>query len=337
MKEALYYSALDNEDVQCELCPHNCRIAPGKRGVCAVRANVEGKLYSLSWGNLAAAHLDPMEKKPLYHFYPGSRAFSVATEGCNLSCPFCQNSDLSVGCREKTVISGQKREPKQVVEMALDAGASTLCFTYSEPTVFYEYMLEMARIAKERGLKTAIVSNGYINPKPLEQLIPWLDAANIDLKAFSLDTYRKVLKGSLQQVQDNILALWEERVWLEVTTLVVPDLNDSPEELELIARFLEQTDPDIPWHVSRFHPAWRMSQGPPTPVQSIETALHIGRQAGLRYVYPGNLRTSEEDSTQCPHCGERVITRDGFFVTEYKLRPGGICPSCGVRLGGRFE
>jgi len=337
MKEALFYSRLENDAVRCDLCPHLCRISPGCRGICAVRKNVEGKLFSLSWGNLAAAHLDPVEKKPLYHFYPGSGAFSVATEGCNLSCPFCQNFDLSVGCREKTVLSGIERKPEQVVRAAQAAQAKTICFTYSEPTVFFEYTLEIAQLAKAAGMCTAIVSNGYINPEPLEKLLPWLDAANIDLKAFSEETYSKVLKASIQPVLDTIQALRKAEIWLEVTTLVVPGLNDSPEELEQIADFLAKTGMDIPWHVSRFHPAWRMSQGSPTPAGSIIAALECGKRAGLRYVYPGNLRTSEGDSTRCPACGERVILREGFSVSEYNLRPGGICPRCGVRLDGRFE
>ena len=337
MREASYYTAGDSGKVECTLCPHHCNIAPGKRGICGVRENQDGKLVSLVYGKLAASHIDPIEKKPLFHFLPGSSAYSIATVGCNLSCPFCQNHELSLAWRGREQIGGFDADPEQTVAEALSSGCQVLCFTYSEPTVFFEYMLDLAILGKEKGLKTTMVSNGFIEPEPLKELCSYMDAANIDLKAFSEKTYRQILKGRLQPVLDTISTLLSLGVWTEVTTLVVPEMNDSDEELREIASFLAELGNEIPWHVSRYYPRNLWTGPDPTPVSTLRRALQIGREAGLKYVYTGNVPGEPSESTACPGCGQLVIERWGFTVSQLRLQPGGRCSSCNTRIAGVFE
>jgi pyruvate formate lyase activating enzyme len=337
MREASYYTAGDSGKVECTLCPHHCNIAPGKRGVCGVRENRDGKLVSLVYGKLAASHIDPIEKKPLFHFLPGSSAYSIATVGCNLSCPFCQNHELSLTWRGRERIGGFDADPEQVVAEALSSGCQSLCFTYSEPTVFFEYMLDLATLGKEKGLKTTMVSNGFIEPEPLKELGPYMDAANIDLKAFSEKTYRQILKGQLQPVLDTISTLSSLGVWTEVTTLVVPEMNDSDEELREIASFLAGLGTETPWHVSRYYPRNLWSSPDSTPVSTLRRALQIGKEAGLKYVYTGNVPGEPSESTACPGCGQLVIERWGFTVSQLRLQPGGRCSSCNTKIAGVFE
>jgi pyruvate formate lyase activating enzyme len=337
VKEAEFYSIEPDGAVRCLLCPHNCRIPPGGRGICSVRENRDSKLTSLCWNQLAAAQNDPVEKKPLYHFYPGSRAFSIATEGCNLSCPFCQNEELSLSCRKRKSIGGSYCPPENIVGLALESRADTLCFTYSEPSVYYEYMLETACLAKRAGLKTAVVSNGYINPEPLEKLIPWIDVANIDLKSFKDETYRKILKGSLKPVLETIERLKRNNIWVEITTLLVTQMNDSKAEIEMIAEYLANTDISIPWHISRFYPAGQMKDKAPTEEKILLEAFNIGKDKGLEFVYLGNTRSETGSATICPECGETLIERSGFFIDTYKLLSGGACPVCGRLIEGRFK
>jgi pyruvate formate lyase activating enzyme len=336
MREASYYKAGDSGRVECTLCPHNCKIAPGKRGICGVRENQDGKLVSLVYGKLAASHIDPIEKKPLFHFLPGSSAYSVATVGCNLSCPFCQNHDLSLAYRDKSRIGGFDAQVEQIVAEALSSGCESLCFTYTEPTIFFEYMLDLAVLGKEKGLKNTMVSNGFIQPEPLKELSPYMDAANIDLKAFREKTYREILKARLQPVLDTISTLPSLGVWTEVTTLVVPGMNDSDKELKDIATFLAGLDPEIPWHVSRFYPSYLWTGHEPTPVASLRRALQIGKEAGLKYVYTGNVPGEPSESTACPGCGQLVIERWGFTVSQLRLEPGGRCSSCKTQIAGVF-
>jgi pyruvate formate lyase activating enzyme len=336
MHEASFYTREEDGAVTCHLCPHRCRIAPGKRGICAVRENRDGVLVSLVYGQLATAHVDPIEKKPLFHFLPGSSAYSVATVGCNLTCPFCQNHTLSLACRRGPDMSGYRVSPEKVVEQALAARCESLCFTYSEPTVFYEYMVDMARPAREKGLKTVIVSNGFIEREPLAELIPLIDGANIDLKAFSGETYRKVLKARLEPVLETIRELHARGVWIEVTTLVVPGMNDSEAELSGIASFLAETGTEIPWHVSRFYPGYRWEDLPATPGSSLLRAMEIGKKMGLKYVYGGNMPGELSENTFCPGCGRMVIERLGFTVRSMHLGPDGRCRSCGAAVDGVF-
>ena len=337
MREASYYTAGDSGKVECTLCPHHCNIAPGKRGICGTRENQDGKLVSLVYGKPAASHIDPIEKKPLFHFLPGSSAYSIATVGCNLSCPFCQNHDLSQACRGRERIGGFDAEPEQVVAEALNSGCQSLCFTYSEPTVFFEFMLDLAILGKEKGLKTTMVSNGFIEPEPLKELCSYMDAANIDLKAFSEKTYRQILKGRLQPVLEAISTLSSLGVWTEVTTLVVPEMNDSDEELREIASFLAGLGTEIPWHVSRYYPRNLWSSPGSTPVPTLRRALQIGREAGLKYIYAGNVPGEPSESTACPECGQLVIERWGFTVSQLRLQPAGRCSSCNTKIAGVFE
>jgi len=337
MNEASYYTTGDSGKVECTLCPHHCKVAQGQRGICGVRENRDGKLVSLVYGKLAASHVDPIEKKPLFHFLPGSSAYSIATVGCNLSCPFCQNYELSLACRDMERIGGFDAGVEQVVAEALSSGCQSLCFTYSEPTVFFEYMLDLAILGKEKGLKTTMVSNGFIEPEPLKELSSYMDAANIDLKAFSEKTYRQILKGRLQPVLDTISALHSLGVWTEVTTLIVPEMNDSDEELREIGSFLAELGNEIPWHVSRYYPRNLWSSPGPTPVSALRRALQIGREAGLKYVYTGNVPGEPSESTACPECGQLVIERWGYTVSKLRLGPAGRCSSCNAKIDGVFE
>ncbi|OGG03809.1 MAG: AmmeMemoRadiSam system radical SAM enzyme [Candidatus Glassbacteria bacterium RIFCSPLOWO2_12_FULL_58_11] len=337
MREASYYTPLEGGAVECGLCPHHCKIAAGKRGICAVRENRQGRLISLVYGKLAASHIDPIEKKPLFHFLPGSRTYSVATVGCNLSCPFCQNHDLSLAVRRMPQPSGFEARPESVAAEAVASNCRSLCFTYSEPTIFFEYMLDMARPAREQGLKTVIVSNGFIEEEPLKELGPLLDAANIDLKAFSEQTYRRILKASLQPVLDTIAALCAQGVWTEVTTLIVPGMNDSEQELRQIAVFLASCSRDIPWHVSRFFPNNEWLDAAPTPSETLRMALEVGREAGLRYIYAGNVPGEFSENTLCPSCGKAVLERLGFRVLRRRLSAGGRCLECNAEIAGVFS
>ncbi len=321
-------SFFDPDTKTCGLCPHSCRIEPDMTGYCGVRRNISGKLYTLNFGMLCAMNIDPIEKKPLYHFYPGESTLSIAAPGCNFSCRFCQNSEISQGPREGRV-QGSAAEPDEVIKYASKTGVRIISYTYSEPTIFYEYAYDTAALAKESGLLNVWVSNGYISPDPLRKIAPLLDAANIDLKAFSDKTYRRMCHGSLSPVLDTIRTLKELGVWVEVTTLVVPGMNDSEEELSRIADFIASVDKDMPWHISRFHPDFRMIDTDPTPIKTLEDAYHIGRKV-LSNVYVGNVFLPGSSDTYCPACGQIVMTRRGFSVTK-----GEAC-SCGHKLAGRF-
>ena len=337
MCEASYYTSERTGTVLCSLCPHHCKIAPGRRGICRVRENRDGKLVSLVYGQPAAAHVDPIEKKPLFHFLPGSAAFSVSTVGCNLSCPFCQNYTLSVIGRDGPVVATRLVPAEDVVRQTEASGCQSLCFTYSEPTIFFEYMLDMARLAKEHGLKTNMVTNGYMEKEPLEELAPFMDAANVDLKAFRKRTYREVLGGQLEPVLETVKRMKELGIWCEVTTLVVPEMNDSEDELSNIAGFLAETGREIPWHVSRFHPSYKWTHLPSTPLKSLKLAMECGKRAGLKYIYTGNVPGEPSESTCCPGCGKVVIERYGFSVGRIHLGPEGRCSYCGTAVDGIFS
>jgi len=336
-QEASYYVPAEDGQVICGLCPHRCRIAPGRRGICGVRENREGRLVSLVYGKPAACHVDPIEKKPLFHFLPGSSAFSIATVGCNLSCPFCQNHELSLSWRRRAHLSGFETSAEKVVQETLASGCESVCFTYSEPTIFFEYMLDIAKLAKEKGLRTTMVSNGFIEREPLRELAAVLDGANIDLKSFKNSTYREILKAELKPVCETIATLPSLGVWTEVTTLVVPGMNDTEEELREIASFIASCGRGIPWHVSRFYPQNKWSHLAPTPVESLRRALDIGKEAGLKYIYVGNVPGERSESTFCPECGRVVIERYGFSISSIELKPGGYCKFCNTLIEGVFD
>lgn len=319
--------------VRCNLCAHRCLVPPGGRGVCGVRENRDGTLYSLVYGRLVSQSLDPIEKKPLYHFLPGSLALSMATVGCNLRCDFCQNHAISQYPREhRGGIPGERVSAEDVVRAAAGAGAPVIASTYTEPTVFFEMSRDTGELARERGIRNVFVTNGYMTHETLDQSKAWLDGANVDLKAFSDDFYHRYCGGSLQPVLDSIKRMVELGIWVEVTTLVIPGRNDSDEELGWIAQFLAGISPDIPWHVSRFVPSYRAQDLPPTPLSTLLRARGIGRETGLRFVYLGNFPGQGED-TPCPSCGRIVIRRYGFQVLEDALVEG-RCPDCGEPLAG---
>ncbi len=331
---AILWTAAPDGKVVCGLCAHRCLIAPGKRGVCGVRENRAGALVSHAYGEVVAANIDPIEKKPLYHFLPGTSSLSVAAAGCNFRCRFCQNWSISQSPAEGGG-GGRPLLPARAVALARERKCRSLSYTYTEPTIFFEYARDMATAAKAAGLANVFVSNGYLTGEAVEAARPWLDAANVDLKAFRDETYRTVCGARLQPVLDSIRLLLAAGVWVEVTSLVVPGLNDGPEELRDMARFLAAAGRDIPWHISRFHPDYRLTDRGPTPIATLARAAAIGREEGLRFVYVGNV-PGEGEATVCPACGAVLIRRAGFAVLENRLGPGGACPSCGAVLAGRW-
>ncbi|MGA2363390.1 MAG: AmmeMemoRadiSam system radical SAM enzyme [Candidatus Aminicenantales bacterium] len=335
IKDAMLWSPLEGGKVACALCSHRCVIAPSKAGICAVRENREGKLVTLVYGEVIAAHVDPIEKKPLYHFYPGSKALSIATAGCNFRCAFCQNWEISQAPRRMDGgIGGQTLSPQEIVREALAQDCRSISYTYTEPTIFFEYAYDTARLAKEAGLANNFVTNGYMTEEALTTIRPYLDAANVDLKAFQDETYKKVCGSRLEPVLDSIRRMKKLGIWVEVTTLVVPGLNDGAEELTGIARFIAGVDPDIPWHISRFHPDFEYTDTPPTPAKTLRLAAETGKREGLRYIYIGNMSGESED-THCPTCGRVLIRRQGFFVAENRMT-GTTCPFCAGPIAGVF-
>lgn len=341
MKEALLYERLDGQRVRCNLCAHRCVIRPGHKGICLVRENQDGVLVTLVYGIPLSQAVDPIEKKPLFHFYPGSTALSIATAGCNFRCDFCQNADISQMPRDRGQIWGQQASPEQVVRAAQRYGSRSIAYTYTEPTIFFEYSYDIARIAASAGIASVYVTNGYMTRDMLEFFQgvnngggARLDAANVDLKAFRDETYKKVCGARLQPVLDSLKTMKELDIWVEVTTLVVPGMNDSEAELDEIARFIAlELGVETPWHVSRFHPDYKMRDRAPTPVQTLRRAHELGRQAGLRYVYVGNLPGARLEDTYCPNCGETVIGRRGFQIGQRKLVDG-RCEHCGTVIDG---
>ncbi|MBW6484818.1 MAG: AmmeMemoRadiSam system radical SAM enzyme [Syntrophobacterales bacterium] len=333
--EALLYEKEEQNYIRCGLCAHRCRIAPDDRGICGVRENREGILYSLVYGKTIAENVDPVEKKPLFHFLPGSHTFSLATAGCNFRCSFCQNSEISQMPREKDEIVGRSRTPAQIVAMAILTGSKSISYTYTEPTVFFEFALDTAKIAAVSGLKNIFVTNGFMTSEMLKLLSPCLHAANVDLKSFRDDFYRKYCGGRLQPVLDSLRTLKELGVWLEVTTLLIPNLNDGAQELQDIAAFVASLGKETPWHVSRFHPQYLMTDTPATPAAEINRAVETGKTAGLKYVYSGNLPGDSGENTLCSKCGHLLIARYGFSIERNDLQ-GTACPACGALLDGIF-
>lgn len=332
MREAMLWEGIGEGRVRCHLCAHRCLIPPGGRGVCAVRENREGKLYSLVYGRLVSRALDPVEKKPLFHFLPGTGTLSLATVGCNFRCDFCQNYEISQLPREQGRIVGERAEPEEVVEAAKDIGARSISYTYTEPTVFFEFCRDVGGLAVVAELKNIFVTNGYMTEDALAEAKGWLHAANVDLKSFSEDFYRRFCGASLGPVLETIARMWEAGIWVEVTTLVIPGRNDSGEELRWIAQFLAGISLDIPWHISRFVPAYKVWDLPPTPLTTLRKAREIGLSAGLRFVYLGNVPGEGED-TFCPSCGRVLVRRRGFFVQKNEIIEG-HCPHCGAPIPG---
>jgi len=333
MKEVKLYKKLKNSKVQCFTCAHKCIIAPGKRGICGVRENRNGILYSLVYGKAIALHVDPIEKKPLFHFFPGTKAFSVATVGCNMRCLNCQNSDISQMPREQGKIEGQDVSPEKLVQLAVEYQCRIISYTYTEPTIFWDYAYDTAQLACKKGIKNTFVTNGYLSEEAIREIAPYLDGANVDLKSFSDKTYQSICGARLQPVLDSICLMKKLGIWVEVTTLLIPGINDSEEELTKIASFIHECDPGIPWHISRFYPTYKMLDRPATPLEAIQKARKIGLGIGLRYVYTGNVPGEEGESTFCYNCGARLIARWGFSVMSNRIVDG-KCPECGAKIDG---
>ena len=336
VRAALWEAWRGGPQVHCFLCAHQCRIGPGGVGTCGVRENREGVLYTLVYGCPISTAVDPIEKKPLFHFLPGTSTYSLATVGCNFACTFCQNADISQMPADQGKIVGRPMSAEQVVAGALAAGCRSVSYTYTEPTIFYEYARDCARLATEAGLKNVFVTNGFMTRQMLADIDGDLHAANVDLKSFSDEFYRVLAGARLKPVLDSIRRLHEMGVWTEVTTLLIPGRNDGDDELRDLASFLASVSPDIPWHVSRFYPMYRLLDAPPTPVETVEKAVGIGREAGLRYVYGGNVPGHSSESTSCPSCGKTVIERAGHSLSSNRVA-GGRCPGCGEQIPGHLE
>jgi len=334
MMEARFYEKKKDQQVHCLLCNHHCLIKEGKRGLCGVRENREGRLYSLVYARPIATHVDPIEKKPLFHFLPGSRSFSLATAGCNFRCLFCQNADISQLPQDQGKIPGEEVPPEEIVAAARQAGCQSIAYTYTEPTIFFEYAQDIARLAEAQGLKNVFVTNGYMSKEALQSIHPLLHGANVDLKAFREAFYQKQCGAKLAPVLKTLKTMKEMGVWLEITTLIIPTLNDSKEELRELATFiLQELGPETPWHISRFHPTFRLTDRPVTPVKTLQQAWEIGREVGLHYVYTGNVPGDQGEKTYCHHCGRLLLDRFGFTILKNELDQG-CCPQCHLPLAG---
>lgn len=333
--QAYLFEKQKNKSVLCNLCHHRCRIKNGRRGICNVRANNNGVLESLVYGRLIATTVDPIEKKPFYHVLPGSLSYSIATVGCNFGCRFCQNSDIAQMPNDRGGrIIGDMTSPQAVVTDALAKGCESIAYTYTEPTIYFEFAYDTAKVAHAEGLKNLFVTNGYMTPEAIEMIGPYLDGANVDLKSFSNDYYKKFCAAKLEPVKTTLKALRAAGIWVEVTTLLIPGLNDSRSELEALAAFLaNELGPDIPWHISRFHPTYKLTDRKVTPLKALILAREIGIAAGLKYVYTGNVPGERSANTFCYGCGKLLINRAGFSVGLNRIE-NGVCPDCGLAVCG---
>jgi pyruvate formate lyase activating enzyme len=311
-------------------------INDGERGICGVRENNDATLYSLVYGKVIASHVDPIEKKPLFNFFPGSYSFSIATVGCNFKCTHCQNSDISQMPVDHARIMGQDISAEQIVQMAEKNDCKSISYTYTEPTVFMEYVLDVAKIAKDKGLKNVFVTNGYMTKEVLNDVHPYMDAANVDLKGFTEEHYRSVCGARLKPVIDTIRLMKQLGVWVEVTTLVIPTVNDSEDELRKLAEFIFSVGPEVPWHVSRFHPTYKMNNLPPTPIKTVIKARLIGLEVGLRYVYTGNIPGDEGEKTFCYNCGKTLIERYGYNIGSVNVK-NSKCSFCDADVDIRIS
>ena len=332
MHEAMLYGKLSDDRVHCYLCAHRCTIADGKKGICQVRENRSGTLYTLVYGHTIAQHIDPIEKKPLFHFYPGTTSYSIATPGCNFRCHWCQNWDISQMPRENDVIRGDEALPELIVSAAHRAGCKSIAYTYTEPTVFFEYAYDTARLASEAGMVNVFVSNGYMTEEMLETFHPYLDAINVDLKAFRDETYRKYVGALLQPVLNSMKTIKRLGIFMEVTTLIIPTINDNASELQEAAEFIaSELGVDTPWHISRFSPNYKTRDIAPTSVETLQYARDIGEKAGLRFTYVGNVPGHAGENTVCYACGNLVVERVGYRVRIVGL-DGSRCSACGAEL-----
>lgn len=333
MKEAYLYKQIGNKKVRCDLCAHRCLIEESHRGICHVRENIGGKLYSLVYEKVIAQAVDPIEKKPLFHFLPGTNSYSIATVGCNFTCLNCQNYEISQYLYYNDNIAGKHYPVNNVISDALFLDCSSISYTYTEPTVFFEYAIDCAKLANKKGLKNIFVTNGFMTKMAIDKMVGLIDAVNIDLKSMNESFYKEIAGARLKPVLRSIEYSKTKGIWVELTTLLIPTLNDSEKELEEIAKFIYSVDPAIPWHISAFYPTYKLSHIHPTSIKSIQMAYEIGKSAGLRYVYGGNIPNSNLDNTYCYNCGELLIERKGFDIIK-NLIGGGSCPKCGAKIDG---
>jgi len=333
VKEVYLYKRLSNKKTQCQNCAHYCVVSPGKRGICGVRENINGKLYALNYEKAIACHVDPIEKKPFFHFLPGSCSLSIATVGCNFRCDNCQNWDISQTPKTQNPILGEGVPPEEIVKSAIKSKLPSISYTYTEPAIFSEYALEIMKLAKKKGLKNTWVTNGFWSKELFDLISPYLDAANVDLKSFSNDFYRKNCGGQLQPVLDTLVRLKKKRIWVEITTLVIPTLSDSEKMFKEIAKFIkEELGTETPWHITRFSGAfsWKLQHLEETSVETLKLAYEIGKKAGLKYVYTGNVFGLPSEDTFCPKCKALAIDRTGYTVSRYDKQ--GLCSKCGENL-----
>ena len=335
MKESYIYKSLKDSKVRCDLCNHRCIVAEGDTGKCSVRKNISGKLYSLVYEKFIAKNVDPIEKKPLFNFLPGSRTYSIATIGCNFNCFFCQNYQISQVSKSDENIPGKFETPQNIVKKAIESNCESISYTYTEPTIFFESAYDISVISKKNKLKNIFVTNGYMSREALDMISPYLDAANVDLKSFSDEFYKKNTGGRLDPVLNNIKYMKELGIWVEVTTLLIPGLNDSKKELEQIAEFLRDTGKEIPWHISAYFPQYK-SKIPQTSINKIIEAVEIGKNAGLSYVYGGNVSYPGLENTCCPECGNEIITINGFNIVRTGINEN-KCGKCDFIIDGVFK
>lgn len=330
--KALLWETLPEKKVRCYACAHRCVIKDGQYGICGTRKNIDGKLFTNVFEYPVAINADPIEKKPLFHFLPGSKAMSIGTAGCNFKCSFCQNYDISQMRGDD--VYGHDVSVRQLIDAAKNQGCASLAYTYNEPVVFIEYVLETAREAHKEGLKNVYISNGFETTETFDLLAGNIDAMNIDLKAYTEKFYRTLCKGRLEPVLENIRRAYETGIWVEVTTLLIPGENDSEEEMRDIASFIASVSKDIPWHISRFFPTYKMTNVPPTPLTKLERVYEIGIEEGLHFVYTGNV-PFESNTTFCPQCGDKLIVRNAYTLSMMRVE-NGRCPHCRSKIPGVF-
>jgi len=325
------YEKLKDKKVKCNLCPNYCIIKENEYGKCKARKNIGGKLYSMVYGKIAAMHIDPVEKKPFFHFLPGSLIYSISTTGCNMRCKFCQNWQISQVYPYE--VKTKFISPQDIINDVKSKKINAIAFTYGEPSVFYEYMLDIAKLAKKNGIRTAVVSSGYLNPEPLKKLLPYIDAYKIDLKGFTDKFYNEVTSGKLNPVLETIKIIKKSGVWLEIVNLIIPGYNDDEKDIKRMAEWIKNNlGDDVPLHFTRFYPNYKLSNLPPTPIETLKKARKIAMDAGLKYVYTGNIPDTEGSTTYCPKSKQPAIIRNGFFVIKNNLKDG-TCPD-GSKIPG---
>lgn len=332
MHQAKYYNTFENNKIKCTLCPHECILHSGQVGICKTRKNIDGKLYTLAYSNPCAVNIDPIEKKPLQHFHPSSKTLSIATAGCSLSCMNCQNASISQVGPDK--VKNYNLKPEQIVDLALKNNCKSISYTYTEPFVFFEYMLDTAKLAKDAGLKNIIVSSGFVNTAPLKELIPYLDAANIDLKSFNNEKYKQMSKATLNPVLNTLSELKNANIWLEITNLLIPEFNDDKVMISEMCNWLISNKfENTPLHFSKFYPTYKLTNTPATSTKTIEKAIKIAKGLGINYVYSGNIPGNKYEHTFCPKCGMKIIERVGYNVLKNKIKID-KCPQCGHKTHG---